>query len=234
MLIQILVDNRFNRYLDFTKKIMAMETIETLTQEIIDKLDDLDRISYELSSMTPVTHKSQSNIQWHGGLGIIETIQENKENKRLNKLMNEPLVNGKSFYQIALSVIPEAADFLVERQLKIQNLISKDDKRYYGFVVDIVNYIEKLTNAWYNYSPDMANEVLNIGDEKGALAPSVFNWTKDSIKKLDLLQNVAEHYAEIEKEQSSSSGCLGTLIIMFISSSIVFGGTCYGLYHLII
>lgn len=209
-----------------------MESVEFLTQEIIEKLSELDNMSNEIASLKPVTHKSQAKIQWYGG--ILGAVKEIKEYNRLAKLINEPIVDGHSFYHIALCVIPQAADYLVERQLKIQQLVSKEDKRYYGFVIDIVNHIEKLINAWYNYSPDMANEVLNIGDEKGALAPSVFTWTRESIKKLDLPQNVAEHYAKLEKAQSGSSGCLGTFMIMFVISVITLGSTCYGLYQLLI
>lgn len=210
-----------------------MENVETLTQEIVDKLLELEKTTKKLESLSPVSHKSQAKIQWTGG--IIGAIQENKEGKRLEKLINEPLVDGHSFYDIALFVIPQAADYLVERQLKIQQLVSKDDKRYYGFVVDIANYIDMMTNAWYNYSPDMANESLTIEGQKNvALAPSVLNWTKESIKQLDLPENVAKHYAELEKDPSGSSGCFSAFIIMLISSSIAFGGTYLGLYQLLI
>lgn len=204
-----------------------MESIESITQEIIDKLSELETMSEKLSSLSPVTHRTK--VQW---TGIIGAIQENKENKRLVKLINEPLVDGQSFYCIALNVIPEATDYLVERQLKIQQLVNKDDIRYYVFVVDIFNYIDKLTCAWYNYSPDMANETITIENEKGALAPSLYDWTKDEIKKMDLPENLAKHYAEIEKKQSGSSGCLGSMILMFIVSAAAFSGTCYGFCQL--
>ncbi len=210
-----------------------METIETLTQEIIDKLSELEEMTNKLESLSPVSHKSQAKIQFVSG--VIGAIQENNENKRLNKLINEPLVNGESFYHIALFVIPQAADYLVERQLKIQQLVGKEDKRYYGFVVDIFNYIDKLTNAWYNYSPDMANESLTIGDQKNvALAPSVLNWTKESIKQLDLPQNVAEHYAEMEKGQPDPSGCFGSFVLIASISITAFSASVYGLIKLII
>ena len=207
-----------------------METVETLTQEIIDKLSELDTMSEKLNSLSPVSH-IKAKVQW---TGIIGAVQDGIENKRLMKLINEPIVDGQSFFNIALFVIPQATDYLVERQKKIQQLVDKEDKRYYGFVIDIFNYVDKLTNAWYNYSPDMANELLTIGDQKNvALAPSVYNWTKESIIKLDLPQNVADYYARTEKKQTQSSGCLGTLIIMFITSAIALGGTCYGLYQLL-
>lgn len=208
-----------------------METIETLTQEIINKLNELDSLSTELSSLKPVTHRNQSKIQFVSG--VLGAIQESREEKRLEKMINEPLIFGQSFYNIALLVIPQATDYLVERQLKIQQLVNKEDKRYYGFVVDIFNYIDKLTCAWYNYSPDMANETLIIGDEKGALAPTVYNWTKESIRKLDLPQNLADHYSEIEKKTSGSSGCLGAMLIMLIVSAASLCGAGYGLYQLL-
>jgi hypothetical protein len=209
-----------------------MENIENLTQEIVDKLAELEEMINQLKSLSPVSHKSKAKIQFVSG--VLGAIQENNENKRLNKLINEPLVNGKSFYQIALLYIPQTADYLVEKQLRIQQLVDKEDKRYYGFVVDIFNYIDKLTNAWYNYSPDMANEVLKIGDDEGALAPSVLNWTKESIKKLDLPQNVAEHYAEMEKGQPSPSGCMGSFLLIAVSIISILSGSLYGLYQLFI
>ena len=210
-----------------------MESIDLITQDIIDKLSELEKMSDTLSSLPPVSHRSQAKIQFVSG--VLGAIQENRETKRLEKLINAPLVDGHSFYDIALSVIPNATNYLVERQLKIQQLVDKEDKRYYGFVVDIFNYVDKLTCAWYNYSPDMANESLTIGDEKNiALAPSVYHWTKESIKKLDLPQNIAEHYAELDKKQSGSSGCLGVLIAIFVTSTAALGGAFYGLYQLLI
>lgn len=209
-----------------------MESIETLTQEILDKLSELEVLSSKLSSLTPVSHLSKSKIRWYGG--IIGTVQEIRENKRLEKLMNEPLVEGKSFFVIALSVIPEAANYLVERQLKVQQLVGKEDSRYFGLVVDIFNGIEKAICSWYNYSPDMAEASITIGDEKNvALYPSVREFTADYIKKLDLSQNIKDRYEEQKDQQSDSSGCLGSFVILIAASVATLSGSVYGLYQFV-
>lgn len=207
-----------------------METVETLTQEIIDKLYELKIMTDKIASLSPVTYKSQSKIQWAGG--IMGAIQESKENKRLVELINSPLMDDQSFIDIAESVIPQATNYLVERQSQIQQLVDKDDKRYYGFVVDIFNSIEKLTYAWYKYSPDMANTTFN-DLKNGTLFATVNQSTEELIKKLNLPQDIIDHYAKNDKQHIESSGCLGLFVMIIVTTMAVLGGVAYGLYKFI-
>lgn len=198
-----------------------METLETLTQEILDKLSELDNMSNRLLSLPSVTHKSQAKIQWYGGIPGL--IKESREEKRLIKLINEPIINGMSFFQLAYKIIEET-EYLVERQLRIQQLLSKDDERYYGLVIDIFNVIEKVISSWNNYSPDMAQEPISIKGEKDlfALGPTVRFHTTVSIKKMDLPESIYSRYKtreEIDKILSNNSGCFGIVLLLVI-------GTC--------
>lgn len=192
-----------------------METVETLKREISDKLLELSELADNLSKLQPVSHRSKSIIQWHGG--IIGAIQSGREGRRLEKLINEPIVNNISFYQMA-NYIVENANYLVERQLKIQSLVNKNDEINYGIVIDIFNYINKITTAWYNYSPDMANEIL---DQSAALAPTVRHIVQKNIKKLDLPEQLKVYYKNLEKQETS--GCLGVVAIILISSFVTIG-----------
>ena len=200
-----------------------METVETLTREIIEKLSYLEDLTNELSSLTPVTHKSQAIIQWHGG--ITGAIQESREEKRLIKLINEPIINDKSFYQLAYVIIDET-EHLVDRQLKIQQLIKKDDERYFGLVIDIFSAVEKLINSWKHYSPDMAKEPISIKGEKEtfSLEPTVKYHTSALIKKLDLPEDISNCYKtreEIDKILSNNSGCFGIVLLLVIGTMLL-------------
>ena len=197
-----------------------MDELESLTQEIIDKLDELENISNSLSSLSPVTHKSQDKIQWYGGIPGL--IKESREEKRLIKLINEPIINGMSFFQLAYKIIEET-EYLVDRQLQIQQLLSKDDERYYGLVIDIFNIVENVISSWNNYSPDMAQEPISIKGEKDlfALEPTVRYHTTVSIKKMDLPESISNHYKtreEIDKILSNNSGCFGIVLLLVIGT----------------
>ena len=200
-----------------------METVETLTREIIEKLSYLEDLTNELSSLTPVTHKSQAIIQWHGG--ITGAIQESREEKRLIKLINEPIINDKSFYQLAYVIIDET-EHLVDRQLKIQQLIKTDDERYFGLVIDIFSAVEKLIKSWKHYSPDMAKEPISIKGEKEtfSLEPTVKYHTSALIKKLDLPEDISNCYKtreEIDKILSNNSGCFGIVLLLVIGTMLL-------------
>lgn len=200
-----------------------MDKVESLTQEIVDKLEELENMSKKLSSLSPVTHKSQAKIQWYGGIPGL--IKESREEKRLVKLINEPILNGKSFLQLAY-VIVEETDYLVERQLQIQQFIDKSDERYFGLVIDIFNVVENLINSWENYSPDMKEEPISIKGEKDmlSLGPSVRYSTSTLIKKLDLPDNICNLYKtreDIDRILSNNSGCFGIVLLLVIGTMLL-------------
>lgn len=188
----------------------------------------MEEMANAVSQLRPVSHISQAKIQWVGG--IPGAIKEIRKNKRLEKLMNEPIYQGKSFYQLAFYIINQT-DSIVEDQKTLQGLISKEDDNYYGLVNLISNTVAKAIGAWYSYSPDMANASITVGDEKNvALYPSVTGWTKDALKTLDLPQELEGLRKEEKKE---SAGCLGALVVMLLASTSIIGAIAYGVSILV-
>lgn len=172
---------------------------ETFTNEI-DALSKYDRVS----------HLSNSKIQFQGG--ILGGLREYREGKRLEKLMNQPLVGEYSFYKYAFHII-EQAEALTTLIIDYQKLVGKDSEEYYTPIEPAINITMKAISTWYNLSPDMAQAPITIGDEKNvALEPTVNGWVKDSFAKIDL----PESYSSFKKQdsQSGGSGCFGTLLLL--------------------
>lgn len=177
---------------------------ETFTQEI-DTLSKYNRVS----------HLSQSKIQFQGG--ILGGIREYKEGKRLEKLINQPLVGEYSFYTYAFHIV-EQADELSSLILEYQRLADKDSEDYYTPIEPAINTTMKAISIWYNLSPDMAEAPITIGDEKNvALGPTVKGWVKDSFAKIDL----PESYSSFKKTDSPSGGpgCFGTLLLLVTAAT---------------
>lgn len=210
-----------------------METIETLQQEIIDKITEFNEIAEQLKSKQSVSHKNKGSLQWGGG--IIGSIQEAREENRLYKMLNEPIIGNKSFYNLCFYII-EGADYMVERQLKIQQQIDKEDKRYYGFVIDIFNCLQIISTAWYNYSLDMADAPITIDKEENvALAPSVKYYSFEPLGKLDAPEQVKAYLKKIKDEDGNigGGGCFGVLILLIAGAASLIGASCWGISHLL-
>lgn len=202
---------------------------DQLSNEIFLILDAINDITSEISLKTPVSHKSQARIQWYGGIpGAIKDI---RESKRLEKLINEPIVKDISFWDMSFFIINKT-ELLVSKQLELQKILSDSDPRFYGIVIDIYNLIKNLTSAWYNYSPDMATELMKSGDLKNiSLLELVQHCTKTEILKLKLPEKL--QFLKITNDDSNS-GCFSILIAFFIVTSSLIGIIGYGVYQLII
>lgn len=204
------------------------EQSNRIVSEILQSCSEMEDMANAISQLQPVSHLSKSKTQWVGG--IPGAIKEICEDKRLVKLMNEPIYQGKSFYQLAFYIINQT-DSIVEKQITLQGLISKEDANYYGLVILISNTVAKAISEWYSYSPDMANASITIGDEKNvALYPSVTGWTKDALKKLDLPEELNGLRNE---ETMDSSGCLGSLVVLLLTSTSIIGAIAYGISSLV-
>ncbi len=165
-------------------------------------------------SQETVTHLSQARVQWYGG--ILGGIREYREEKRLLKILNTPIYKGKSYYQITFHIISQT-EKMVERQLQIQSLTTKDDVCYYGGAVEIFNAVVSLVKSWYDYAPDVANARMTIDDQKDvSLFPTVDEDTKDELRKLDLPEELA---ALLIDKKEGSSGCFGIILLFVICSS---------------
>lgn len=186
---------------------MGKEEILSKVQQICDTLiSEMETLSH----YDRVSHLSQAKIQFQGGL--LGGIREYRESKRLEKLMNQPIVGELSFYKYAFHLI-EKAEELTKLLLEYQKIVGKDDEYYYTPVESAIDVTFKAVSTWYNLSPDMADASITIGSEKNvALAPTVREYVKDKFAKLDLPENM-QSIKKIQSE-SSNGGCFGMLLFL--------------------
>ena len=183
--------------------------IEDINAEIQKKCNDLIEEAEAIAKLPSVSHLSKSKVQFSGG--IIGGIQEYREGKRLKKLMNTPICKEWTFYTYAFHLI-EAAEELVKKQLEVQSTTTEDDDCYFGNVKLIVSSINVAHKAWFEYSPDMAWEGINVGDTKNvALELSVDTYTKEEFRKLHLPDGMS-----FPVEQQGNGGCLSFIIMLLI------------------
>lgn len=189
-----------------------MEIIDDKIKEIVDLCAELHEASIEIEKFNPVTHLSK--VQW---TGIIGAVQEYRADKRLIKMMNAPFYKEWSFYQYAFH-LGKTAEKIVELILDIQKDLPKEDERYYGIVNSSLPIIMKTVNDWYNYSPDMAEAEITIGDQKNvSLGPSLKAWIKDEFAKLDLPEDLKSLQ---EPEKSGGGGCFSVILLLLSIGSI--------------
>lgn len=186
----------------------------TTKEEILDKIASIcETFKYEIDSLSKydrVSHLSKSKIQFQGG--IFGGIREYKEGKRLEKLINQPLVGEYSFYKYAFHVI-EQAEALTSLILEYQKIVGKESEDYYTPIEPAITTTMKAISTWYDLSPDMAEAPITIGDERDiALGPTVKGWVKDSFAKIDL----PERFSSFKNSgsQGGGSGCIGTLLLL--------------------
>ncbi len=193
------------------------ERVKDLVLELNSIISELKDMCVFFSTQATVSHLSQSKWQWQGG--IMGAIREYKEDKRLLKIMNTPLYNGKSYYQLCFHIISKT-DEMVEKQQEIQSLTDKSDELYYDGVKKIFSIVIESIKAWHDYAPDVAQASITIGEEKGvALLPTVEGWTKDAIKKLDLPDGMIIHEY---KPREDNSGCLGVIAFLIVCGGALF------------
>ena len=185
---------------------MEVEQYNSEIRKICDELVEEGAIFNQLS---PVSHLSKSRIQFVGG--ILGAIREIREEKRLVKLMNAKVCKDWSFYNYAGHLMDVAAK-LTELQLNVQKLTTEDDDCYFGNVRLIALDFSIAYEAWYKYSPDMAEAAITIEDEKNvALAPTVNAVIKDEFKKLSLPEDI-----KISEEEKEKNGCLGVILLILV------------------
>lgn len=183
--------------------------VEKLNIEIQSICNDLMEETQTIAQLPSVSHLSKSKLQFSGG--ILGGIQEYREGKRLEKLMNAPICKGWTFYTYAFHLIDTAED-LVKKQIDVQNATTEDEDCYFGNVKLIVSSINVAHKAWFEYSPDMAWEGINVGDTKNvALELSVDTYTKEEFRKLHLPDGMS-----FPVEQQGNGGCLSFIIMLLI------------------
>ena len=188
--------------------------IDEINVEIQKKCNDLIEEAESIAKLSSVSHLSKSKVQFSGG--ILGGIQEYREGKRLEKLMNTPVCKDWTFYTYAFHLI-DTAEELVKKQLEVQNTTTEQDECYFANVSLIVSAINVAHKAWFEYSPDMAWAGINVGDVKNvSLELSVDTCTKEEFRKLHLPAGMS---FPVERE-STNGGCLGILLFLII------GGIC--------
>lgn len=190
-------------------------TCNMTTDELLKAVDDgcaeLLDASEAISKLQPVSHLSKAAIRFSGG--IIGGIQDYKEEKRLLKMLNTPFYKEWTFYTFAFHIIKVAED-LATKQVEIQKSLPKENEAYYGNVMKILASVTSAIKAWYEYSPDMANEGLRIGDQKNvALSLTVEACTKDSFRMMDLPDGMKINDTP---EDGGNSGCMGSFVALFV------------------
>lgn len=189
-----------------------MGIVDDKINEIATLCAELHEASIEIAKLQPVSHLSK--VQW---TGIIGAVQEYRAGNRLVKMMNAPLYKEWSFYQFGFH-IGRTSEKIVESISEIQKNLAKDDERYYGIVSSSLPIVMEAINAWYHYSPDMAEAGITIGDEKDvALGPSIKGWVKDDFAKLDLPDELK---ALQQPEKTGGGGCFGMLLMLLSVGSI--------------
>lgn len=163
-----------------------------------------------IANLSSVSHLSKSKVQFSGG--IFGAIQEYREDKRLEKLMNTPICKEWTFYTYAFHLI-ETAEELVKKQLEVQSTTTEQDECYFANVTLIVSTITVAHKAWFEYSPDMAWAGINVGDQKNvSLELSVDTYTKEEFRKLHLPDGMS---FPVEQQQGNG-GCLSFIIMLLI------------------
>lgn len=89
--------------------------IDEINVEIQKKCNDLIEEAESIAKLSSVSHLSKSKVQFSGG--ILGGIQEYREGKRLEKLMNTPVCKDWTFYTYAFHLI-DTAEELVKSNLK--------------------------------------------------------------------------------------------------------------------
>lgn len=102
--------------------------IEDINAEIQKKCNDLIEEAEAIAKLPSVSHLSKSKVQFSGG--IIGGIQEYREGKRLEKLLNVPICKGWTFYTYAFHLI-DTAEELVKKQLEVQKVTTEKDDCYF-------------------------------------------------------------------------------------------------------
>ena len=184
--------------------------IDDINTEIKKICNELIEEAESIANLSSVSHLSKSKVQFSGG--IFGAIQEYREDKRLEKLMNTPICKEWTFYTYAFH-LTETAEELVKKQLEVQSTTTEQDECYFANVTLIVSTITVAHKAWFEYSPDMAWAGINVGDQKNvSLELSVDTYTKEEFRKLHLPAGMS---FPVEQQQGNG-GCLSLIIMLLI------------------
>lgn len=134
------------------------EQIRTLKNEIYDEISLFNQWSQALSNLLPVDYRSK--VQWFGG--IPGAIIEAREQKRMEKLINTPIVGEHSFWQLTF-MIPEKIKAIGEKIRELQGILPDTDPERIKVGDDFINATFSLIQNWKTYSPAMATTMFSFG-----------------------------------------------------------------------
>lgn len=204
------------------------DRVSQLTNEISEHCAYLDEICVSLRGLQTVSHIKQSKfpITWVGG--IPGAIKEIRQNKRLGKLINAPIVKDKSFFQLAFEIV-DTTKLAVDKQIELQSICNQSTADYYENTIRIVHSSERCFQAWYEYSPDMAVEEI----QKDANLYNTVHTIYEEFRRMQLPEELTDYAATNSNNGAEKSGCLGTLLVLISISLSFLGLSVYGISLLI-
>ena len=134
------------------------DQVATLRREIYEGISLFNQWSETLSNLLPVDYHSK--IKWYGGLP--GAIIEARESKRMEQMINTPIVGELSFWNLTF-LIPEKVKELGEKTREIQTLLPNSEPSFNKIGDDLICAIYDVIRNWKKYSPAMAGTVFSFG-----------------------------------------------------------------------
>lgn len=195
-----------------------MEELNELKSHIDNVLKDVKQMADDFINQKEFSHYN-SFLGAIAPTGILGSLREKSEQKKLRKFLETKIYKDMSFDQIGYKLVTIATD-LCNTQIKIQKLLQKEDEDYYGYAVKIIDEMELCRNRWFNISPKVAMESLTLADgTKIQWGPQVEYEMQSEYIKMDLPDEPKYKTLkkEVEKAEKGSTGCL--VLLMILSSS---------------
>lgn len=198
-----------------------MSNVIQMTNEIKSICTELKRASDAISLLEPVSFIKKDRLFSNG---IIELIDEYRGHRKLKKLIEISIYKDFTILTFSEFIISEAQK-LVELQLNIQSILSKDDQLYFENVELIFITVANTLKQWLDYCPEMEE----IGYEEANT--DFYTYTRqrvwDELKRMDHPEREEELVKDIGTVEKEQKGCINMLFI-FLILGLSFG---YGLHN---
>jgi len=201
---------------------MAEHTLEELNQHIEEGLVEIRKMTADFPSIERFSHYNEL-LAVVTPTGILGSIRENHQNKKLYKYLSTKIYKGMSFDEIGM-LLTEAAEDLSNTQVKVQKLTTPSDPCYYDNVKKIIDTLAECRTEWIKIAPEVTKEELTRASDgaKFFLDPQVEHWMNCEYIKMDLPQD----YNEIKRSVDRVKGGNGCMVIILIAISATILAAC--------